>query len=154
MQRPIDRRGMKQPNETANESPRTSRRARSIVSLLSALLLAVCMAPVLAQELVGKDLKGFYQQNCTRCHGPDGSAVSMDGNKLRGQDFTDPNWQRGTRDDEMVKTILNGKLFGLLMPSFKDTLTGEEAQRMVTDIIRKSKKGQVIAADSEKPVGK
>lgn len=54
----------------------------------------------------------------------------------------------------MVETILKGKLFGLLMPSFKGTLTADEAPRMVTDIIRKSKKGQVIAADSEMPVGK
>ncbi len=153
MQRPIDRRGMKQPNETGIESSRTSRRARSIVSL-SALLLAVSMAPVLAQEPVGKDLKGFYQQNCARCHGPDGSAVSAEGEKLRGQDFTDPDWLRGTRDDEMVKTILNGKFFGLLMPSSKGALTMDEARRMVTDIIRKSKKGQVIAPDSERPGGK
>jgi mono/diheme cytochrome c family protein len=154
MQRPIERRGMKQPIETANESPRTSVRARSIVLLLSALLLAVCMAPALAQELVGKDLKGFYQQNCARCHGSDGSASIADGGKLRGQDFTDPKWQRDTRDDEMVETILKGKFFGMLMPSFKGTLTADESQRMVTDIIRKSKKGQVIAADSEMPVGK
>ncbi|MFH1672009.1 MAG: hypothetical protein ABIF87_01065 [Pseudomonadota bacterium] len=45
----------------------------------------------------------------------------------------------------MVKAILKGKFFGLAMPGFKGTLTGDEVQRMVTDIIRKSKKGQVIA---------
>ena len=150
MQRPIDRRGMKQPNETGIESPGTSKRARGIASL-SALLLAVCMVPVLAQEPAGKDLRGFYQQNCASCHGPDGSAVSAEGKKLRGQDFTDPDWLRSTRDDKMAKTILEGKFFGLVMPGFKGTLTGDEVQRMVTDIIRKSKKGQVIAPDSERP---
>ncbi len=40
------------------------------------------MTPALAQELVGKDLKGFYQQNCARCHGSDGSAFRADGGKL------------------------------------------------------------------------
>jgi mono/diheme cytochrome c family protein len=152
MQTPIDRRGMRQSDETGIESPRTRRRA-GIVASLSALVLAVCIAPVLAQEPVGKDLGVFYQQNCASCHGPDGSAVSAEGKKLRGQDLTNPDWQRGTRDDEMVKSILKGKLFGLAMPGFK-TLTGDEVQRMVTDIIRKSKKGQVIAPDAERPGGK
>ena len=153
IRRPIDRRGMKQPDETVIESPVMRRRSRSVASL-SALLLAVCIAPVLAQEPAGKDLRVFYQQNCARCHGPDGSAVSAEGKKLRGQDLTDPDWQRVTRDDEMVKAILKGKFFGLAMPGFKDTLTGDEVQRMVTDIIRKSKKGQVIAPDAERTGGK
>lgn len=153
MQRPIDGRGMKQPDETGIESPGTRWRARNVASL-SALLLAVYVALVLAQEPVGKDLRVFYQQNCARCHGPDGSAVSAEGKKLGGQNLTDPDWLRGTRDDEMVKVILKGKFFGLVMPSFKGTLTVDEVQRMVTDIIRKSKKGQVIAPDSERSGGK
>ena len=153
MQRPIDGRGMKQPDDTGIEFPGTRWRARSVASL-SALLLAVYVALVLAQEPAGKDLRVFYQQNCARCHGPDGSAVSAEGKKLGGQNLTDPDWLRGTRDDEMVKVILKGKFFGLAMPSFKGTLTVDEAQRMVTDIIRKSKKGQVIAPDSERSGGK
>ena len=56
--------------------------------------------------------------------------------------------------NEMVKTILKGKFFGWVMPGFKGTLTEDEVQRMVTDIIRKSKKGQVIAPDAERPGGK
>jgi len=144
---------MKQPDETGIEAPGTRRRAMSIMSL-SALVLAVCTAPVLAQEPAWKNLRVFYQQNCARCHGPDGSAVSEEGKKLRGQDLTDPDWQRDTRDDEMVKTILKGKFFGLAMPGFKKTLTGDEVQHMITYIIRKSKKGQEIAPDAERPGGK
>ncbi|MDP2643819.1 MAG: cytochrome c [Desulfobacterales bacterium] len=153
MEQSIQRRGMKQPDEINIESPAMCRRARN-VALLSAVVLAVCIAPVMAQELAGRDLRVFYQQNCLRCHGPDGSAVSAEGKKLRGQDFTDPDWQRDTRDDEMVRTILKGKFFGLAMPRFKGTLTGDEAQRMVAEIIRKSKKGKVIAPEGEKPYGK
>jgi mono/diheme cytochrome c family protein len=153
MQQPIDQRSMKQPNEAAIKSPRTRRRARS-VALLSALLLAVCIGPVLAQEPAGKDLRTFYQQNCAGCHGPDGSAVGAEGKKLRGQDFTDPDWLNVTRDDEMVKTILKGKLFGLAMPSFEGKLTGDEIKQMVTDIVRKCKKGQMIALNAERPVKK
>jgi len=141
---------MKHPDETGVESPGMRRRARSLASM-SALVLVACITPVLAQEPAGKDLRVFYQQNCARCHGPDGSAVSAEGKKLRGQDLTDPDWQRDTRDDEMVNAILKGKFFGLAMPGFKGSLTGDEVQRMVTDIIRKSKKGQAIEPDAERP---
>lgn len=153
MERQIDRRAMKQSDETGIESTGTRTRARRVASL-SALVLAVCIAPILAQEPLVKDLRVFYAQNCASCHGPDGSAVSAEGKKLRGQDLTDPDWQRGTRDDEIVKAIVKGKFFGLAMPGFKATLTEDEVQRMVTDIIRKSKKGQVIAQDAESPGGK
>ena len=150
MQRPIDPRSM---NKTGIESPWTFMRARRL-ALPIALLFAICAAPVLAQGTAGKDLRVFYQQNCVGCHGLDGSAVSAEGKKLSGQDFTDLDWQRRTRDDKMVKTILKGKFFGWAMPSFKDTLTPDEAQQMVTDIIRKSKKGHVIAPDAKSPGGK
>ena len=153
MQRPIDRRGMRQPDKTGIESLWKFMRTRRLAALF-ALFLAICTAPVLAQGPAGRDLRVFYQQNCAGCHGPDGSAVSAEGKKLSGQDFTDPDWQRGTRDDKMVKTILKGKFFGWAMPSFKDTLTPEEAQQMVTDIIRKSKKGHVIAPDAGRPGGR
>ena len=147
MQHPIEQFGIKQPDETGTEPP--CRRAKSIV-LLSVLLLAVYMTPVLAQEPAGKNLKMFYLQNCAKCHGPDGSGVSAEGKKLSGQNLIDPDWQRSTQDDKMMKTIMKGKFFGLAMPGFKGTLTEDEAQRMVTNIIRKSKKGLVIAPDTER----
>ena len=150
MQQSIDRRGLKQTDETGIESPETCWWVARCIALLLALLLVAYMTPVLAQDLAGKDLGGFYQQNCARCHGPDGSAVSAEDKKLSGRNLTDPNWQRGTRDDKMIKTILKGKFFGLAMPGFKGILTGDEVQRMVTDIIRKSKKGEVIVPDAER----
>lgn len=150
MQRPIDPRSM---NKTGIESLWTFMRSRRL-ALPIALLFSICAAPVLAQGTAGKDLRVFYQQNCAGCHGQDGSAVNAEGKELSGQDFTDQYWQRRTRDDKMVKTILTGKFFGWAMPSFKDTLTPDEAQRMVTDIIRKSKKGHVIAPDPKSPGGK
>lgn len=146
MQLSIDPRSMKQPDKAGMESLWTFMRARRL-ALPIAVLFAICGAPVLVLGTDGKDLRAFYQQNCVRCHGPDGSAVSAEGKKLSGQDFTDLNWQRRTGDEEMVETILKGKFFGWAMPSFKDSLTPDEAQKMVTDIIRKSKKGHVIAPD-------
>ena len=123
-----------------------SQRRRHIwhLSLLSALFLFSCIALALAEEPAGKDLRLFYQQKCVHCHGVDGSAVGPDGKKLKGHDLTDAQWQKETDDDEMVHTILNGKFFGLAMPKFKNDLSKEEAQQMVTDIIRKAKKGVAI----------
>jgi mono/diheme cytochrome c family protein len=121
--------------------------------LLSALVLVFCNAPALAQEPAARDLRAFYQQNCVSCHGPDGSAVDAEGKKLSGRDFTNPQWQGKASDDEMAKIILGGKFFGLAMPKFKDKLTADEAQRMVTEILRKSQKGQAIAPEAARPGG-
>lgn len=135
---------MKQRDETGIELFGKYGLAASI-ALVCLLAFAFCTVSVFAEETGGKDLRAFYQQNCVRCHGPDGSAVNAAGQKLRGQDFTDQNWQRSARDEDMVGTILKGKFFGWAMPSYKDKLTADEASRMVTDIIRKCRKGQMIA---------
>jgi len=148
MQRPIKGDALKKPVHIIIEHLCTGRRTTNI-TLIFTMVFALCIAPVMAQDPTGKDLIKFYQQSCAKCHGPDGSAVSADGKSLSGQDFTDQDWQRDTSDDRMVKTILKGKFFGLAMPKFKDALTKEEALGMVTDIIRKSKKGQAIAPDAQ-----
>lgn len=140
MNRSMETRNMQRFDTTGGKAPRAFLRAGCMVSRV-ALLLAFCITPAMAD---GKDLRAFYMQNCAVCHGPDGSAVNAEGKRLKGQDFTDPEWQRDARDDKMVKTILKGKFFGLAMPGFKDALTPDEAQQMVTEIIRKSKKGQPI----------
>ena len=150
MQGQIDRDAFKQPGHMIIEHIRKGRLTRNI-PLIFSMVFALCIAPAMAQGPTGKDLKKFYQQSCAKCHGPDGSAVSADGKSLNGQDFTDQDWQRDTADDRMVKAILKGKFFGLAMPRFKDALTEEEAMEMVTNIIRNSKKGQVITPDAEKP---
>ncbi len=144
MQRFIDRDAMKQSGHLIIKRLSTGTRTANMVLVFS-MVLALLVAPALALEPAGKDLKMFYQQNCARCHGPDGSAVNAEGKRLRGLDFTDQDWQRSTGDDRMVKTILKGKFFGRAMPGFNDQLTEEEARRMVKEIIRNSKKGQVIA---------
>ncbi len=123
------------------------------LSLLSALFLVVLATLVFAEDPGDKDLGLFYQQNCARCHGTDGSAVGADGKRLKGHDLTDEQWLRNTDDEEMIRTILNGKFFGLAMPKFKDALSRDDARRMVTDIIRKSAKGKVIGPGTE-PVEK
>jgi mono/diheme cytochrome c family protein len=103
------------------------------------------MLPVNAQDKKTGDMKRFYQVNCVRCHGADGSAIGADGKKLKGEDFTDPRWQKNTDDEKMIRVILEGKFFGLAMPAYKELITREDAKLIVTEIIRKSEKGKIIA---------
>lgn len=108
------------------------------------VLLAAAAGRALVVEPAGKDLRLFFRLNCARCHGADGAALDEKGKKLKGQDFTDAAWRESTSDAKMVKTIMKGKFFGLAMPSFRTELTAEEAQRFVTEIIRRTVKGEVI----------
>jgi mono/diheme cytochrome c family protein len=153
MQRPVERKSLNRSGKVIMGYCCTTR-LKNNMALIFAIVFALWVIPALAQDLKQTDLKLFYQQSCARCHGADGSAVSEDGKKLSGQDFTDQDWQRKTVDEKMVKTILNGKFFGLGMPKFKNTLTEEEARWIVTDIIRNIKKDQIIAPEVEDRMSK
>ena len=124
-------------NSTITDSRRI---VATTLSLLTAGSLFAATQPADSQ----KDLRLFYQQNCARCHGADGSGRNAEGKPLKGRDLIDTEWQKKTSDQQMVKVILKGKFFGLAMPGFSDTLTREEALRMVTEVIRKGKKNQPI----------
>ena len=99
-----------------------------------------------------QELRAFYQQNCIRCHGLDGSAHTPDGKRLGGMDFTvvteefrqagGPGSEREIR--RMSRGILNGILFGVTMPSWKAQLSPEDAQLMVKEILLKAALGKVI----------
>ena len=112
------------------------------------LLLAL---PLAAQAPAGLDLRAFYQQNCVKCHGADGAARDAQGGKLKGQDLTDEGWRKGTEDKTMVNTILKGKFFGLAMPAYKDQLSKEQAQALVTEVVRRTEKGRPVAAAEGQP---
>jgi serine/threonine protein kinase/mono/diheme cytochrome c family protein len=93
-----------------------------------------------------KVIGGLYNRYCIRCHGLDGRGV-WDIPKRR--DFTDTRWQARRSDAQIVRAILEGRgppfhgplklppphrRTGILhwagMPSFRDTLTQEEAWGM------------------------
>lgn len=105
-------------------------------------LVLICL-PVSAQA-APRDLRLFYQQNCVRCHGADGSARDAAGKKLRGQDLTDAKWAKAVSDEEIAGAILKGKFFGRAMPAFKKDLTPEEALRMAREVVRKAEKGKAL----------
>jgi mono/diheme cytochrome c family protein len=95
------------------------------------------------------ELRAFFAANCVKCHGADGSALSPDGKKLGGFDFTDAAKAAKETDAQMVKAIRKGLFFGFRMPSFKDRLSEADAQALVRDVLRKAEKGKVIAPTEE-----
>jgi mono/diheme cytochrome c family protein len=100
-----------------------------------------------------QELKAFYQENCIRCHGLDGSAKTPDGKKLGGLDFTraaqdfrnlsGPASEREIRT--MIRTIQKGLFFGITMPGWKDQLSPEDSTLMVREILLKAETGKPIA---------
>ncbi len=118
---------------------------RSIAALLLAGLPG--FSAQAAQDAPRKDLRAFYSFNCVVCHGADGSARGVDGSRLKGQDFTDSREMKDFTDAELAKAIRKGKIFGR-MPSYKDRLSEAEIAEMVEQVVRKAKKGKVIASET------
>ncbi len=112
-----------------------------LLFLAFATLGLVAQAPAKSPQ----ELRAFFQQNCVRCHGADGSAHGPDGRKLKGFDFTNAARMANQTDAEMVRTIRKGLFFGWRMPSFKGKLSQQDAQAMVQEVLRKAQKGKAIA---------
>jgi mono/diheme cytochrome c family protein len=65
-----------------------------------------------------------WQQNCTRCHGTIGRGDGPQGASLRAADLTDAAWQSSVKDDQIARTIREGRG---AMPPFAlpdSTITG------------------------------
>jgi mono/diheme cytochrome c family protein len=67
----------------------------------------------------------LFNRYCVRCHGIDGRGV-WDIPDV--PDFTDPRWQASRPDPQIVNILMEGR--GAVMPSFRGTLTLEEACAM------------------------
>jgi mono/diheme cytochrome c family protein len=89
----------------------------------------------------------FKDNACEKCHDKDGSGVT--GRKIMPEipDFTDAKWQKQRGDDDLAKSILEGK--GKFMVPQKDKLSKDEVKQLV-DYIR-SMKGSKQAKDEPKP---
>jgi len=119
--------------------------------MLAGLAVSAAQAPE-ARAKTLPELKAFFQRNCTRCHGLDGSAKSPDGARLGGLDFTKaahdfrtlsgPASEREIRT--MIRTIRKGILFGYSMPAWKDQLSQEDATLMVREVLLKAEAGKAI----------
>jgi|SRR6185295_10686305 len=77
----------------------------------------------------------LFNQNCARCHGPDGRGDTPQGKLLKTPDFTDPDWWKknsritGTKSLRTIVTRGNAA-----MPAFGKKLTRSEINALVARI--------------------
>jgi len=78
----------------------------------------------------------YWTDACARCHGANGNGRDNNGKPLpdAGFDFTDSRKANKKKDSDWVKVTMVGKD---KMPAFKDKMTEADAQKMITDIVRK-----------------
>jgi mono/diheme cytochrome c family protein len=108
------------------------------------LTLLLTLAPATQAQRTLPELENLFALKCAACHGPDGSAFSPEGFRLKGLNFTSVEDMKGRTDAELVAAIRKGLFFGLKMPAFKDELSDEEIKILVRDILRKARKGKTI----------
>ncbi|HJV37253.1 MAG TPA: cytochrome c [Geothrix sp.] len=82
------------------------------------------------------DLQKYWTDACARCHGVNGNGRDNSGKPLpdAGFDFTDSRKANKKKDSDWVKVTMQGKD---KMPAFKDKMSEADAQKMITDIVRK-----------------
>jgi mono/diheme cytochrome c family protein len=71
----------------------------------------------------------IFRKHCTRCHGADGAGTATRKRRPTIPDFSDPRWQAGRNDDELVVKILEGK--EPRMPQWEGKLSTREARQLV-----------------------
>lgn len=67
------------------------------------------VSPELAKHGLNEVTIASWQQNCVRCHGRLGRGDGPQGPMLRATDLTDPRWQAAVSDEQMMKSIREGK---------------------------------------------
>jgi mono/diheme cytochrome c family protein len=96
----------------------------------AALPLVLLCWPLAAEV---RDLKGFFQQQCAVCHGPDGTGRGPNGMRLGGRNLADGRWLAKQDLGHLVATILKGQG---AMPGFRRQLSEAEARRLLAEVIR------------------
>lgn len=77
----------------------------------------------------------LFKQKCAMCHGADGKGYAS----LKTPDFTDPKVQASLTDEDIAKTIKNGKK-DTAMPAFANSLSDDQIQSLVVYIRSLEKK--------------
>lgn len=79
-------------------------------------------------EVKGKKGKNLFQQNCVKCHGPDGKGQTTAGELAGAPDFTDPEWQEEFDDSQLKNSITHGDG---QMPAFGMKLSRSQINSLV-----------------------
>jgi len=73
------------------------------------------------------DYKKIFKNECQKCHERDGKGTKR-GKKLGVPNFTDAEWQASVTDEQLIKSITDGKK---KMPKQEGKLNPEEIKAMV-----------------------
>jgi mono/diheme cytochrome c family protein len=106
-------------------------------SKITTVSLALLLGAALGYAAPASD---NWDNNCAKCHGPDGKGQTKIGKKLELKDYTDAKVQADMKDEDMVKAITDGvSVDGKeKMKSFKDDLSADEIKDLVA-FVRKFK---------------
>ena len=85
--------------------PQPKQKASTMKKLLAVALVCVCSSAVTAWAA---NAKSNWDDNCQKCHGPDGKGDTKMGKKLHIGDFTDAKTQAGFTDDQAFKAVKEG----------------------------------------------
>ncbi len=102
-------------------------KSKYLYSVVITLLLS--LVPSNLQKAFGEkiDYKRIYENECRKCHEIDGKGTKR-GKGLGVPDFADAEWQASVTDEQLIKSITNGKK---KMPKQEGKLSPEEIKAVV-----------------------
>jgi mono/diheme cytochrome c family protein len=86
----------------------------------------------------------IYRDLCLQCHDNDGRGEVIRGALPKVPNFADPNWQASRGDDDLRRSILEGK--GKTMPSMKGKLRSVDVMKMIA-FVRAFQNGKQTVED-------
>lgn len=99
------------------------------MKIRSALLLSLALAASAQAEDSAADT---WTAKCKSCHGADGKAKTKIGEKEKVPDMTGAGWQKAHSDADIRKVIAEGSPENSKMKAYKDKLTPEQIDGLVT----------------------
>jgi mono/diheme cytochrome c family protein len=82
--------------------------------------------PLAGERPSGGKAEAVYRKSCRECHGEDGRGTALRKTTPAIPDFNDARWQSSRHDDELRRSILEGK--GAIMPPMADELGSARAE--------------------------
>jgi len=94
------------------------------------LLVSLCLSTAASAE----SSADLWKARCKSCHGEDGRAQTRMGQKEAIADLTQPAWQQSLSDTDIRKLIAEGSPRNSKMKPYKEKLTPEQIDSLVTYI--------------------